>query len=141
MSGRTGFRYHMTPDKPVGIFFTRYNYINTFDNDEVEQTLVRAENEIYRMFVSDPTLANQICNDWEFDDNLHPIGEYEDFYTLFIEANGLVMAWNDVHIVVAALATWTREYRAVEIDFQMWAHPGTGEQRILGSGRLLLIAS
>ncbi|KAL8651244.1 MAG: hypothetical protein Q9226_004786 [Calogaya cf. arnoldii] len=139
MPGRAGFRYHMTPDKPFGLIFTRYDYFETYDNDDVEQSLVRAENEIYRMFAPDPTLANQTCNFWEFDDDLHPIGEYEDFYSLSIEPNGPAMTWNDVRTVVAVLATWAREYRAVKTEFQIWAQPGTGEQRFLGSGRLLLI--
>ena len=137
MPGRT-FSYHMTPDKPLGLIFNHYDYGSTFDNDDIEQTLVGAAQQIDEEIAPNPTLANQTLNrGWSYEGN--PLHESEDYYSLSHHPNVAVMTYGDIPTVIAVLATWATQYRTVETDFEIWTRPGTGEQRRLGFGMLLLI--
>ncbi len=137
MPGRT-IPYHMTPDKPLGLIFNHYDYGSTFDNDDIEQTLVGAAQQIDEEIAPNPTLANQTLDrGWSYEGN--PLHESEDYYSLSIHPNVAVMTYGDIPTVIAVLATWATQYRTVETDFEIWTRPGTGEQRRLGFGMLLLI--
>ncbi|KAL8718377.1 MAG: hypothetical protein Q9225_004479 [Loekoesia sp. 1 TL-2023] len=58
MPGPT-FPYRITPDKPLGLIFTHYDYLSTFDNDIIEQTFTEAAHQIDQEIAHNPVLANQ----------------------------------------------------------------------------------
>ena len=139
--GRT-FPYHMTPSDPLGLVFTHYDYLSTFDNDIIEQTLSEAANKINQEIASNPALVNQTSdNGWTYEHNLPD--ESEDYYQLSIGPgigqHDSAMTYGDARTVIALLTTWATQWRAVETDFEIWAWPGTGRQRRLGYGMLLSI--
>ncbi|KAI4176464.1 MAG: hypothetical protein LQ343_001000 [Gyalolechia ehrenbergii] len=137
MPGQT-FPYHMTPDKPLGLIFNHYDYLSTFDNYDILQTLVGAAHEIDQEIAPNPTLANQtLDHGWSYEHD--PIGQTEDYYYISLHPYGAAMTYGDVPTVIAVLATWATQYRTVETDFEIWSQPGTGEQRRLGHGNLLLV--
>ncbi|KAL8837309.1 MAG: hypothetical protein Q9170_002566 [Blastenia crenularia] len=131
------FPYHMDPDKPLGLIFTHYDYGSTFDNKDIEQLLAGARREYDRKVERDPALVNQTFDGWQYDHN--PLGQGEDYYTLFINGEDPAMTWGEIPNVIAELKDWTRAWRTVETDFQIWARPGTVEQRRLGWGSILFI--
>ncbi|KAI4172282.1 MAG: hypothetical protein LQ346_008634 [Caloplaca aetnensis] len=133
------FPYHMTADKPFGLIFTNYNYLDTFDNDIIEETFVEATHKINREIASNPALANETLNgQWDYD---HPRPEEpEDYYWLTLNPDvPAMMTYGDIPTVLAVLSAWATQYRTVETDFEIWVRPGTGEQRRLGSGFLILV--
>ena len=137
MPGQT-FPYRMTPNEPLGLIFNHYDYGVTFDNDIIEQTFIEAAHEINREIAQSPSLANQTMDvGWAYDHDL-PDGS-EDYYQLSLHPDLQTMKYQDIPILIAVLATWARQYRTVETDFEIWARPGTRQQRRLGYGMLLLI--
>ena len=133
------FLYHMTPNEPLGLIFNHYDYLSTFDNDVIQQTFAEAAHEIEQEITRNPALVNQTLDDgWMYD---HPLpDEPEDSYWLNIGKFGPPRpTYGDVPGIVALLATWATQYRTVETDFEIWARPGTEQQRGLGEGSLLLV--
>ncbi|KAL9010900.1 MAG: hypothetical protein Q9173_004206 [Seirophora scorigena] len=131
------FSYHMTPDKPVGLIFSHYDYLSTFDNDVIEQTFGEAMHKIHQELAPDPTLANQTMNpEWSY---THPIQDTDDSYWLSLMSNAPLMTYGDIPVVLTVLETWAREYRTVETDFEIFAQPGTEQQRRLGHAFLLYV--
>lgn len=136
--GRGGtFSYHMTPDKPFGLIFSHYDYLSTFDNDVIEQTIAEATHQIHQELAPDPTLANQTVNlEWGYS---HPIQDTDDSYWLDIMPGGAVMTYGDIPVILGVLETWATDYRTVETDFDIFMHPGTEQQRNVGHGFLLFV--
>ncbi|KAI4091900.1 MAG: hypothetical protein LQ344_003857 [Seirophora lacunosa] len=131
------FSYNMTPDKPFGLIFSQYDYLSTFDNDVIEQTIAEATHQIYQELAPDPTLANQTVNqEWGYS---HPIQDTDDSYWLDIMPNGPVMTYGDIPVLLGVLETWATDYRTVETDFAIFIHPGTEQQRQVGQGFLLFV--
>ncbi|KAL8776217.1 MAG: hypothetical protein Q9213_008353 [Squamulea squamosa] len=58
MPGPT-FPYRMTPNEPLGLIFTHYDYLSTFDNDIIEQTFTEAARQVDQEISHNPVLANQ----------------------------------------------------------------------------------
>ncbi len=136
MPGST-FPHHMTSEWPVGLIFKHYDYLHTFDNHLVEETLSLAAGEINQDIADDPALRNQtMALRWAYEYN--PLDLSEDYFSLSLHPDFPAMTYGDIPIVIAALATWSTQYRTVETDFDIWAWPGTREQRMLGVGSLKL---
>ncbi|KAL8954003.1 MAG: hypothetical protein Q9222_000164 [Ikaeria aurantiellina] len=123
MPGQT-FPYHMTPNSPLGLVFAHYDYASTFDNDIIERTFMEAAHQIDQELADDPILANQTLDlEWFYQ---HPDpDEPENHYWLSIQPNIPAMAYRDIPLITAVLATWATQWRTVETDFQIWAQPGT----------------
>ncbi|KAI4282428.1 MAG: hypothetical protein L6R38_002930 [Xanthoria sp. 2 TBL-2021] len=108
----------MTPDKPLGLIFTHYDYLSTFDNNIIEQTLVEAAHQINQEIAPTPALANQTL-DLKWTSEHHLQDESEDYYWLSLHPDVPAMTYGDIPSVIAVFATRATQYRTVETYFEI----------------------
>ncbi|KAL6716095.1 hypothetical protein ACLMJK_005661 [Lecanora helva] len=125
------FAYHMT-DSHIGFDFTNYEYsYSRLRNDFIQQTLKEAAQKITKQLDKVPLLSNQAVKaDWIYLQAPHEI-------TLKFVPNVPKMTYGDIRPIIALLSLWATQYKGSEVDFDIWAYPGTSNNRKLGTGYVL----
>lgn len=126
------FAYHMTDGSRTGVNFTHYEYnFSKLRNDFIQQTLKEAAQKITQQLAKVPLLSNQaVSADWIYLQSAHQIT------VKFVPAVP-AMTYGDIRPTIALLSLWATQYKGSEVDFDIWAWPGTNRARKLGTGYIL----
>lgn len=128
------FRYHMT-DSPLGLIFNGYSTRTLIPQAQLESLLVEGAREVGEVLSLHPELAREILYaDMEVRD------EAEEVW-LKIEPAREIMTLGDLMRVFPVLAGWAQRYQADDCYFDIFAWPGAADQRFLGTGYLMHVAS
>ncbi|KAL8882377.1 MAG: hypothetical protein Q9198_000614 [Flavoplaca austrocitrina] len=116
----------------LGFVFSGYDYVSTISNPIVDQILNQAIAAISAALARDPTLSNRPLQKhvkWT-----HPV----DGYSLYVDPEVPNLTHGSLFAVLHLLRSWTRVYQAEECTFDIWAFPGTAQQKRLGEGIFIL---
>ena len=118
-------------NSPIGLVFMDYDHIGLIPNIIITQLLGRASRAVSASIARHPGLAHQPIRDeveWA------PVRKA----TMVVDPALPNMVYGDLRKLFRALALWAQQYETEECAFEIWAKPGTGEQRRLGTGYFLL---
>ncbi|KAI4266570.1 MAG: hypothetical protein LQ337_008747 [Flavoplaca oasis] len=116
----------------LGLVFSAYDQLSTIDNPIVNQILTQAIAATSAALARDPTLSDRPLQEpvkWN-----HPV----DGYALYIEPDIPNLTHGNLFAMLHLLRSWARVYQAEECIFEIWAFPGTAQQKRLGEGILIL---
>ncbi|KAL8837325.1 MAG: hypothetical protein Q9176_005743 [Flavoplaca citrina] len=130
--GDPGILPFHTDRTSLGLVFSAYDHISTISNSIVDQILTQAIATTSAALARDPTLSNRPLQEhvkWT-----HPV----DGYALYIDPEVPNLTHGSLFAVLHLLRSWTRVYQAEECTFDIWAFPGTAQQKRLGEGIFIL---
>ena len=116
----------------LGFVFSAYDHMSTISNSIVDQILTQAIATTSAALTRDPTLAGRPLQEhvkWT-----HPV----DGYSLYVDPEVPNLTHGSLFAVLHLLRSWTRVYQAEECTFDIWAFPGTAQQKRLGEGIFIL---
>ncbi|KAL8921099.1 MAG: hypothetical protein Q9172_004192 [Xanthocarpia lactea] len=115
----------------IGLVFAGYDHVSTISNPIVNEILTQAIATTSAALSRDPTLSDRPLQ--EYVKWTHPIAGC----ALYVDPEIPNLTHGGLFAVLHLLRNWVRVYQAEDCTFDIWAFPGTAQQRRLGGGYLL----